>query len=197
MLRMYSRLFSRISAIYGDNNFIGRPVDGYQAPAAILTTEAARALSYVSMDLAEQDYGLKIFDAYRPQRAVNDFIKWAKDPGDIRMKEEYYPRVDKNDLFSLGYIAKKSGHSRGSTIDLTLVDKKTGKELDMGSHFDYLDPISAHGSPLITQQQNHNRELLKIAMEKRGFKSYSGEWWHYTLINEPYPDRYFDFAVDE
>lgn len=182
---------------YGDNNFVGRPVDGYKEPAAILTIEAARALADASKDLEEQGYGFKIFDAYRPQRAVNDFIKWAKDPSDIRMKEEYYPRVNKKDLFSLGYIAKKSGHSRGSTVDLTLVNKKTGVELDMGSHFDYLDPISAHGSPLITPRQTQNRELLKKAMEKHGFKSYSREWWHYTLINEPYPDRYFDFDVVE
>lgn len=180
---------------YSDNNFVGRPITGYHAPTAILTMEAARALSAVSTDLARDGYALKIFDAYRPQKAVHDFIQWANEPGESRMKNDYYPHVDKKDLFRLGYIAKKSGHSRGSTVDLTLVDKKTGREVDMGSSFDYLDPISAHGSPAITPRQTTNRELLRTAMAKHGFKSYSREWWHYTLINEPYPDRYFDFDL--
>lgn len=182
---------------YGSNNFVGRPIDGYQAPAAILTNDAARALTHVSEDLTGQGYGLKIFDAYRPQRAVDDFIRWANDSDDVKMQEEYYPRIEKKDLFSQGYIARKSGHSRGSTVDLTLVNKKTGAELDMGSHFDYLDPVSAHGSPLITSEQAANRKLLKNIMEKHGFKSYAREWWHYTLIKEPYPDRYFNFDVAE
>lgn len=181
---------------YSNNNFIGRQIAGYQAPTAILTLPAARALSAVNTDLGSQGYRLKIFDAYRPQKAVRDFIEWSE-TGDAKMKDEYYPHVDKRDLFRLGYIAKKSGHSRGSTVDLTLVDKKTNAELDMGSGFDFLDPISAHGSPAITEQQSANRELLKAAMEKHGFKSYSREWWHYTLINEPYLDRYFDFDIDE
>lgn len=182
---------------YGSDNFVGRPIAGYQAPAAILTNDAARALAHVGEDLAGQGYGLKIFDAYRPQRAVDDFIRWADNANDSRMKEAYYPQVNKADLFKQGYIARKSGHSRGSTVDLTLVNEKTGAELDMGSHFDYLDPISAHDSPLITSQQTINREVLRKAMEKHGFKSYAREWWHYTLIKEPYPDRYFDFEVVE
>ncbi|MGE5391248.1 MAG: M15 family metallopeptidase [Deltaproteobacteria bacterium] len=182
---------------YGSNNFTGRPVAGYQAPVAILTIETTRALADASKDLAGQGYSFKIFDAYRPQKAVNDFIRWAKEPDEERMKSRFYPRIEKKDLFSLGYLALKSGHSRGSTVDLTLMDKKTGKEVDMGSSFDFLDPISAHGSSDITPVQTANRQLLKSIMEKHGFKSYSGEWWHYTLINEPYPNQYFDFDVEQ
>ncbi|NLW92507.1 MAG: M15 family metallopeptidase [Syntrophomonadaceae bacterium] len=182
---------------YGSNNFTGRPVAGYRAPTAILSLQAARALANVSKDLESQGYAIKIFDAYRPQKAVNDFITWTKGADDSRIKSKFYPNIDKKDLFMAGYLASKSGHSRGSTVDLTLMDKKKGQELDMGSHFDYLDPVSAHGSPMITAHQTANRELLKTTMEKYGFKSYSREWWHYTLTNEPYPDRYFDFDVDE
>lgn len=180
---------------YDDNNFVGTRIDGYKAPVAIATMEAARALKEVSEELDRQGYHLKIFDAYRPQKAVNHFIRWSKDLNDTRMKALYYPHLDKKDLFNLGYLAKKSGHSRGSTFDLTLVDKKTGQELDMGSHFDFLDESSAHGTTLITPEQAANRKLLQDAMLGHGFKSYAREWWHYTLINEPYPNRYFDFDV--
>lgn len=180
---------------YGNNNFTGRPVAGYLAPKAILTREAARALQNISAELAEQGYALKIFDAYRPQKAVNDFIQWTCSSGNEEMKADYYPHINKKDLCWLGYIAIRSGHSRGSTVDLTLVDKKTGKEIDMGGGFDLLDPISTHGSPLITPTQAANRAILKKAMLSNGFYAYSGEWWHYTLANEPYPDRYFDFDV--
>lgn len=182
---------------YGSNNFTGRPVAGYRASSAILSIPGARALAEANEDFAAQGYTIKIFDAYRPQKAVNDFIGWAGKPGEEEMKARFYPGINKKDLFSAGYLAKKSGHSRGSTVDLTLVDKKTNSEVDMGSHFDYLDPISAHDNPLITPQQAANRQVLRTVMEKHGFKAYSREWWHYTLINEPYPDQYFDFDVDE
>lgn len=181
---------------YSENNFVGTRIDGYKAPTAILTNETAKALQAVNEDLGKQGYSLKIFDAYRPQKAVNHFIRWAQDISDTKMKSRYYPNVDKKDLFNLGYIAKKSGHTRGSTIDLTLVDKKTGKEVDMGSSFDLLDEISAFGTTLITTKQAANREILKNAMQRHGFKPYAREWWHYTLINEPYPKQYFNFDVE-
>lgn len=180
---------------YGSNNFVGRRVAGYQKPLAILTREAACALKAVSDELEPQGYALKIFDAYRPQKAVDDFIRWAGDPEDIKMKAIYYPDYDKKDLFALGYIAKKSGHSRGSTVDLTLIDKETHRELDMGSPYDFLDEISHHGSSLITQEHTANRELLRHTMMKHGFRSYYREWWHYTLQQEAYPDQYFNFDV--
>lgn len=181
---------------YDDNNFAGTRIDGYKAPVAISTMEAARALKEVSEELDRQGYQLKIFDAYRPQKAVNHFIRWGKNLNDTKMKALYYPNIDKKDLFNLGYLAKKSGHSRGSTFDLTLVDKKTGQELDMGSHFDFLDEISAHGTTLINPEQAAHRKILQGAMLRHGFKSYAREWWHYTLINEPYPNQYFDFDVN-
>ncbi|HEX3010457.1 MAG TPA: M15 family metallopeptidase [Syntrophomonadaceae bacterium] len=181
---------------YSDNNFVGTRIDGYKAPVAILTNKAAEALQAVNEDLGKQGYSLKIYDAYRPQKAVNHFIRWAQDVNDVKMKSQYYPHADKKDLFKLGYIAKKSGHSRGSTIDLTLIDKETHQEVDMGSSFDLLDPISAFGTTLITSDQAANRRILKSAMQRHAFKPYSREWWHYTLINEPYPKQYFDFNVE-
>jgi len=178
-----------------ENNFVGTRIDGYEASAAILTSETAQALKAVSEELYPQGYYLKIFDGYRPQKAVDHFIRWAKDVSDTKMKAQYYPNVDKKDLFKLGYIAKKSGHTRGSTVDLTLVFKETGEEVDMGSGFDFLDEISAHGTKLISAEQAANRRKLKKAMERHGFRSYAKEWWHYTLINEPYPNQYFNFDV--
>lgn len=180
---------------YSENNFVGSKIDGYEAPAAILSVEAANALKAVSEELDPQGYYLKIFDGYRPQKAVEHFIRWAEDAEDDKMKPWYYPNVDKKDLFMRGYIAKKSGHTRGSTVDLTLVAKDTGEEIDMGSSYDFLDNVSAHGTPLITAEQTANRELLRNVMEEHGFKAYYREWWHYTLVNEPYPDTYFDFDV--
>lgn len=178
-----------------EDNFVGTVIDGYEAPKAILTEEAARALKKAAYILYEKGYYIKIFDAYRPQRAVNHFIRWAQDPNDTRMKEKYYPDVDKADLFRLSYLAKRSGHSRGSTVDLTLVDVSTGEEVDMGSGFDFLGEISHHGSPLITPEQEKNRNILKDAMVEAGFKPHPKEWWHYGLIDESYPDTYFDFPV--
>jgi D-alanyl-D-alanine dipeptidase len=179
-----------------ENNFVGTRIDGYKASKAILTVEAANALKSVSDDPDLQGYYLKVFDAYRPQKAVDHFMRWASDVNDTKMQAQYYPNVNKKDLFKLGYIAEKSGHTRGSTVDLTLVNKQTGQELDMGSGFDFLDEISAHGSKLVTKEQTANRDILKKAMEKHGFKSYAKEWWHYTLINDPYPNQYFNFDVE-
>ena len=179
----------------GDHNFIGSPIDGYERPVALMTREAASALKKAADKLETQGYILKIFDAYRPQRAVNQFIAWAKDPADVKMKQEFYPEVDKKDLFRLGYIASKSGHSRGSTVDLTIIDKATGKEVDMGSPYDFFGEISHHGAQNITPQQTRNRELLMRAMQQAGFRAYPEEWWHYTLKDEPYPETYHDFPV--
>jgi D-alanyl-D-alanine dipeptidase len=180
---------------YSDNNLVGTQIDGYKAPAAILTREAATALQAVSEDLGRQGYALKIFDTYRPTKAVDHFLRWSKDLNDQKMKAEYYPNVNKQDLFYLGYLGAKSGHSRGSTIDLTLVNKQTSEEIDMGSHWDLLDPRSAWDTTLITPQQSANRQVLKNAMQNHGFKTIRTEWWHWTLIKEPYPNKYFNFDV--
>ncbi len=180
---------------YSADNFVGSRVDGYLAPKVILTIEATEALAAVADELRQQGLVLKIFDGYRPQQAVNHFIRWAADVEDEKMKYKYYPEVDKKELFSLGYIAKKSGHSRGSTVDLTLIDINTGEELDMGSGFDYFGEISHHNTNMINEQQMQNRAILRKVMEKHGFVAYSKEWWHYTLKNEPYPDTYYDFPV--
>jgi len=178
-----------------EDNFVGTVIDGYHAPKAILTKEAAHALKKAADNLYEQGYYIKIFDAYRPQRAVNHFIRWAKDLNDTKMKKKYYPDLDKSVLFERGYIAEKSGHSRGSTVDLTLVDISTGKELDMGSGFDFFGEISHHGTDLITKEQEKNRNILRDAMVSAGFEVYPEEWWHYKLKDEPYPDTYFDFPI--
>ncbi|WP_178022565.1 M15 family metallopeptidase [uncultured Paenibacillus sp.] len=181
---------------YTGDNFIGERIDGYNGPFAILTLRAARALKKVNDDLDAQGYRLKIIDAYRPQKAVDHFARWSKDPQDTEMKKRFYPGVDKKNLFKQGYLSSKSGHSRGSTVDLTLVYKKTGEEVDMGSRVDFLGPISAHGAKGLTKAQRTARYLLKTAMVKQGFQPYSKEWWHYTLKNEPYPSTYFDFDVE-
>jgi len=178
-----------------EDNFVGTVIDGYHAPKAILTEEAAQALKKAADILYEKGYYIKIFDAYRPQRAVDHFTRWAQDLDDTKMKEKYYPNLDKSVLFKQGYIAERSGHSRGSTVDLTLVDISTGEELDMGSGFDFFGEISNHGTDLITKEQEKNRNILRDAMVAAGFEPYSAEWWHYTLKDEPYPDKYFDFPV--
>ena len=180
---------------YSAYNFVGTRVDDYLSPVAILTEQAANALRAAGKDLRGQGYAIKIFDAYRPQGAVSHFMRWAADEHDTLTKEYFYPDLKKNRLIPDGYIASRSGHSRGSTIDLTIVDMRTGKEADMGSPFDFFGEISHHGTKHISDEQKRNRLILKNAMEKAGFKPYSAEWWHYTLINEPYPNTYFDFPV--
>ena len=176
-------------------NFVGDRIDGYDEPCALLTREAALALKAASDDLMAQGYRIKIYDAYRPQDAVNHFVRWAKDLGDTRMKAYFYPEVDKSQLFSSGYIAKRSGHSRGSTVDITLFDLSTGKDADMGGTFDYFGDASHYEYKKLTPEQKNNRLILRKAMTAHGFKPISTEWWHFTLIDEPYPDTYFNFPV--
>lgn len=180
---------------YTTYNFVGARIDGYEAPVAVLTREAADALKLVSDDMKAQGLRLVIYDAYRPQRAVDHFARWAEDITDTRMKAVFYPDVDKADLFEKGFIARRSGHSRGSTVDLTLLDEATGKLLDMGGPFDFFGELSHPDYAGVTAQQHENRMLLQSAMRKRGFKPLSTEWWHFTLVDEPYPKTFFDFPV--
>ena len=183
---------------YSTYNFVGDRIDGYEDPCALLTREAAEALQNAAADAAEQGYRLKIYDAYRPQTAVDNFVEWAEDTDDTRMKAYFYPELDKSVLFDQGYIAAKSGHSRGSTLDLTLFDMDTGKELDMGGTFDYFGELS-HPDYVgdLTQEQIENRNTLRDIMVANGFKPLDTEWWHFTLADEPYPDTYFTFPVSE
>lgn len=179
----------------GTHNFTGNRIRGYEKPVAILTRRAAQALQLVEKHLNSKGMGLKIFDAYRPQRAVDHFKAWSLVPGDTIAKKEFYPSLDKRNLFRLGYIANKSGHSRGSTVDLTVIDLKDGEEIDMGGPFDYFGALSHHNFPNLTAKQKENRKMLREIMAKYGFKAYDKEWWHYTLIDEPYRKTYFDFIV--
>jgi zinc D-Ala-D-Ala dipeptidase len=178
-----------------NHNFLGRPIDGYIQPKAILTRKAAEALKNVQEDLRPFGLGLKIFDAYRPQRAVDDFYSWSKDATDTNMKKEFYPRLSKIKLFQEGYILTKSGHSRGSTVDLTIISLTDGRELDMGSGFDFFGKVSWPDNLNISPSQRAHRLLLRALMQKHGFEPYFAEWWHFTLKNEPYPETYFDFPV--
>lgn len=180
---------------YSTDNFLGTRVRGYDSAKCLLTGPAADALKKAQREIAAKGFTFKIFDCYRPQRAVDHFVDWVNDPGDRRMKAMYYPNEEKSRLIEKGYIADRSGHSRGSTLDLTLVEIASSKELDMGTPFDYFDTLSNTADPRITDQQNRNRQLLKTVMEKHGFVNYDKEWWHYTLVNEPYPDTYFNFTV--
>lgn len=184
---------------FTQENFLGRNVKGYESPRCILTADAAHAITKVQQLLKPLSLGLKIFDGYRPQQAVNDFIAWSRDPLDQKMKQQYYPNIDKADLFKLNYLAKKSGHSRGSTIDLTIIHissyNKKITELTMGTEFDFMDELSHTLSPLIQGEAHQNRILLRDLMITAGFKPIATEWWHFTLENEPFPDTYFDFPV--
>ncbi len=181
---------------YSTYNFVGDRIDGYEQPVALLTKEAAAALKEVSDEVMAKGYRLKIYDAYRPQKAVTHFMNWALDPEDVRMKPYFYPELDKTVLFPQGYIAEHSGHSRGSTVDLTLFDMTTEKEADMGGSFDYFGELSHPDYTGITEEQYANRMLLREAMMNHGFKPLVEEWWHFTLENEPYPDTYFTFPVN-
>ena len=174
-------------------NFIGERIDGYEQPCALLTLEAARALKSVAGEMNAQGYRLKVFDAYRPARAVKHFVLWGIDDLDLRMKPFFYPDLDKTSLFELGYIARMSSHSRGSTVDLTLLDMATGKEVDMGSPFDLFSEISHPDNRDVTDEQYRNRMILQRAMVRNGFTPYDCEWWHFTLEDEPFPNTYFDF----
>ena len=176
-------------------NFVGDRVDGYEQPIALITREAARALKTISNLANVQGYRLKIFDAYRPTTAVKHFVLWGIEDLDQRMKPFFYPDLPKQELFKQGYIASKSSHSRGSTVDLTLLDMSTGKELDMGSPFDFFSEKSHPDYRGITQEQYANRMILRDLMLKNGFLPIDCEWWHFTLDKEPYPDTYFGFPV--
>ena len=181
---------------FTDHNFVGIPIEGYKSNRLILSKEAAEALKKVQEDLRNQNLCLIVFDGYRPQIAVDHFVRWAKNLGDTINKQEFYPEVEKQFLFSEGYIASKSGHSRGSTIDLSIIDANTGELLDMGGFFDFFGEKSWTDNPDITEAQKQNRSILLTAMEKHNFRNYEKEWWHYTLRWEPFPDTYFDFLVE-
>jgi len=207
----------------GAHNFIGRPIAGYRAAKCYLSKRAAEALKRVQDELRPQGLGLKVYDCYRPQRAVNDFVRWGKDLADQKMKAEFYPNVDKRRLFRSGYIASRSGHSRASTVDLTIVplsappelaqpaktagplascegktkaDRAPDDSLDMGTSFDCFSKRSHTNFVGLTPEQKANRKLLKSAMARAGFRNLATEWWHYTLRGEPYPKTYFDFPVE-
>lgn len=179
----------------GNDNFLGRPVEGYEADVVLISRAAAEALQAVQQSLAAEGLGLKVFDAYRPQRAVDHFMRWAADLDDQAMKAQYYPNVEKSALIPDGYIAERSGHSRASTVDLTLVDLATGAELDMGSGYDFFDLRSWPSSTEVSAEQQRNRQRLREAMLGQGFVPLEQEWWHFTLRDEPYPAEYFDFPV--
>ena len=180
---------------YSTYNFIGERIDGYEEPCALLSREAARALKSAANELNVQGYRLKVFDAYRPACAVKHFVLWGIEDQDIRMKPYFYPDLEKQELFAQGYIAKQSSHSRGSAVDLTLLDMQTGKELDMGSPFDLFSEISHPDSRAVTEEQYENRMLLQHVMIRSGFRPIGCEWWHFSLQEEPYPDTYFSFPV--
>jgi len=180
---------------YSTYNFVGERIDGYELPIALMTREAADSLKAVNDELKANGYRIKIWDTYRPQRAVNHFIRWAENISDTAMKAVFYPMVDKTLLFEQGYIYARSSHSRGSTVDLTLLDAASGKELDMGSPFDWFGEESHPDYPCPLYRQSENRKILHNAMVRHGFEGIDSEWWHFTLRNEPYPDTYFDFPV--
>lgn len=203
---------------FTSHNFIGSPIVGYQAPECILTKAAAQALSAIQKELQQSGLSLKVYDCYRPQRAVNEFIAWSQKTEDQKMKAEFYPRVNKADFFVLGYVGAKSGHTRGSTVDLTIIpvgaksqayrpnqpliacdapysQRFNDGSIDMGTGFDCMDPLSHNDNQSINPAAYKNRQLLKTMMEKHGFLPFQTEWWHFTLKNEPHPDSYFDFPV--
>ena len=181
---------------YSTYNFVGERIDGYDSPTAWLTREAADSLKAVSDDVMQLGYRLKIYDAYRPQCAVDHFVRWASDITDTTMRSYFYPDVDKSQLFEQEYIMEKSGHTRGSTVDLTLFDMALEDEVDMGGTFDWFGEESHPDYTGITEEQFANRMILREAMLRHGFKPLDSEWWHFTLENEPYPDTYFTFPVE-
>tara|TARA_R110002049_G_scaffold286189_4_gene467843 strand:- start:106 stop:771 length:666 start_codon:yes stop_codon:yes gene_type:complete len=180
---------------YTLNNFVGKAFDGYQSNKLILTKQTALALKYVQEELQNNNLCLKIYDGYRPQQAVNHFIRWAKDLNDTINKPVFYPDVGKENLFIEEYIASRSGHSKGSTVDLTIIDGNTGEPIDMGSVYDFFGQESWVNYEGITKEQKANRQLLQVVMKKYGFRNYPKEWWHFTLKREPFPNTYFDFPI--
>jgi zinc D-Ala-D-Ala dipeptidase len=184
----------------GTHNFVGAKIAGYTKPVCLLTREAAAALAKAQIALASSGVGLKVFDCYRPARATAHFLRWSRDRKDTKTKGEFYPDLDKEDLFRAGYISLQSAHSRGSTVDLTLVDILPGqdgnlRERDMGTRFDFFSPYSAPSDRRVSEEARSNRRLLADAMRRSGFIPYGKEWWHFTLAHEPFPQTYFDFEV--
>lgn len=185
----------------GSDNFVGRPIDGYDAAKCLLTRPAAAALARAEQALAAEGFGLVVYDCYRPARAVRDFVRWARDLSDQRTKQDYYPEVPKEQLFERGYIAERSGHSRGSTVDLSLLRRVTGEDgsrfvpVDMGTPYDFFDPRSHTDAPAASASARRHRDRLRDAMTAAGFRNLPEEWWHYTLIDEPHPDLFFDVPV--
>jgi zinc D-Ala-D-Ala dipeptidase len=177
------------------DNFTGKPVDGYLANRIVGTRALCAGLSVAHEEAADRGFGLLLWDGYRPQRAVDRFLRWADEPEDGRTKQRHYPRIDRAAMFRQGYVATRSGHSRGSTVDLTLYELATGELVRMGGDHDLMDPVSHHGATLVTPAEAENRLHLRAVMETAGFTAYSCEWWHYTLRDEPFPDTYFDFPV--
>jgi D-alanyl-D-alanine dipeptidase len=177
------------------DNFTGKPVDGYQANRIVGTRALCAAVERAQEKAAASGFGLLLWDGYRPQRAVDCFLRWSQQPDDGRTKLRHYPNIDRPDMFEQGYVAAKSGHSRGGTVDLTLYDLATGELAPMGSDHDLMDPVSHHGATGVTQAVARNRQYLCSIMEACGFNSYDCEWWHYTLEHEPYPNTYFDFPI--
>jgi len=180
---------------YTANNFVGDTIDGYKSNRLILTKQTVEKLKLVQEELHQHNLCLKVYDGYRPQRAVNHFIRWARDLNDTINKQQFYPQVNKRNVFKAGYIASRSGHSRGSTIDLTITDGETGEPLDMGSPYDFFGEESWVNYEGITDKQKKNRQLLQTVMLKHNFRNYSKEWWHFTLRWEPFPKTFFDFEV--
>ncbi|MGJ3508717.1 D-Ala-D-Ala dipeptidase VanX [Enemella sp. A6] len=177
------------------DNFTGRPVDGYLANRVVGTKALCAALGYAQARAESQGFGLLLWDGYRPQRAVDRFKQWSQEPEDGRTKLRHYPNIARSEMFAKGYIAAHSGHSRGSTVDLALFHLDTGELVRMGGGHDLMDPISHHAAEGITSDAARNRQRLRTIMERSGFSSYEPEWWHYTLMDEPYPHTYFDFPI--
>ncbi|HPY39318.1 MAG TPA: M15 family metallopeptidase [Thiolinea sp.] len=196
-LSAFAPLVARDIRYFTSNNFLGEKVDGYLKNEAILSQTAAKALLQLQAALADFSLGLKVFDAYRPQQAVAHFLRWEHTAEDRHIAARFHPDLSKSELFAQGYIAKRSSHTRGSTVDLTLIDLKNPAqpELDMGTEFDFFGPASAPNYPKLTAHQRANRLLLKLLMERYGFRGFDLEWWHFTLNHEPYPHQYFDFVV--
>ena len=177
------------------DNFTGKPVDGYLANRVAGTTALCAALRTAREEAASYGFGLLLWDGYRPQRAVDCFLRWSRQPEDGRTKPRHYPNIDRAAMFARGYVAARSGHSRGSTVDLSLYDLASGELAPMGGGHDLMDPVSHHGAEGLAPDEAANRRCLRAVMEASGFRAYDCEWWHYTLEDEPYPDTYFDFPV--
>ncbi|THV29512.1 D-Ala-D-Ala dipeptidase VanX [Glycomyces paridis] len=188
----------RCDAVYaGPENFTGAPVDGYRSARIVGSAALCAALERVQGKAGALGLGLLLWDAYRPQRAVDRFLRWAAEPEDGRTKARHYPNIERSEMVALGYVAPRSGHSRGATVDLTLVALDTGEPLAMGGRHDLMDPVSHHGAAGLGEEAEANRLALRSIMESCGFAGYPWEWWHYTLRDEPHPDTYFDFPIED